>query len=94
MKSRELLLQSELNRFVRILKDNYDPQSIIVFGSLCAGKIKEWSDIGLVIIKNTYKPFFNRLKEVLSLLKPKVGVDILVYNTQEFKKMREKLFIK
>ncbi|MFQ6078846.1 MAG: nucleotidyltransferase domain-containing protein, partial [Thermodesulfobacteriota bacterium] len=43
-----------------------------------------WSDIDLVIVKDTRKRFLDRIKEVLALLQPEVGVDILVYTPQEF----------
>jgi len=40
-------------------------------------------------------PILERSKEVFSLLQPKVGVDILVYTPQEFKRLSEtNLFFK
>lgn len=48
----------------------------------------------MVIVKDTYKPFFDRIKEVLLLLKPKVGVDVMVYNRNEFSDMKKRLFFK
>jgi hypothetical protein len=46
-----------------------------------------WSDLGLVIVKATDKPFVERLKEVALLTRPRVGVDFFVYTPEEFKEM-------
>lgn len=78
-------LQRELDRWLNILKTKYEPQTIILFGSLASGHLKRWSDMDLIIIKETDKPFFERIKEILLFLKPQVGVDILVYTPEEFK---------
>jgi len=92
MNHREKLLWSEIKKFLSILKNKYDPELILLFGSLSSGIVKEWSDIDLVIVKNTVKPFYQRLKEVYSLLKPKVGTDILVYTPGEYSEMKKRLF--
>jgi len=94
MNSRKLLLQKELEKDIEILKNKYDPDKIILFGSLGSGKIKEWSDIDLIIIKDTEISFYERIKEILLLLKPTVGMDIFVYTPEEFSEMKERLFIK
>tara|TARA_B100000315_G_scaffold260807_1_gene325627 strand:+ start:19417 stop:20106 length:690 start_codon:yes stop_codon:yes gene_type:complete len=85
---RSLILEKELHRWVRILKENYHPEQIILFGSYAENRITSGSDIDLVIIKKTNKPFLERTKEVLLLIQPKVGVDILVYTPIEFKKLK------
>jgi len=94
MNKRKSLLKSELERFLKILKKHYSPQMILLFGSLASNKIKNWSDVDLIIVKDTDKPFFERLKEMYNLLKPKVGIDILIYTPDEYKKMKNRLFFK
>jgi len=89
-KNRAINLHNELKRWTEILKNEYSPKKIILFGSLADGKINKWSDIDLVIIKDTEKSFLDRIKEVLLLLHPKVGVDILVYTPREFKSLSAK----
>jgi len=92
---RTLELNYEIDRWQNLLKKKYHPQKIILFGSFVQGKIRRWSDVDMVIIKKTNKRFLDRIKEVLQLLKPKVGVDILVYTPDEFAKLCEtKLFFK
>lgn len=94
MAEREKLLRYELKKDLKILAERYKPEKVILFGSLNNGKVGEWSDIDLLIIKDTDKPFFERLKEVFLLLKPKVGMDILVYTLSEFNQIKDTLFFK
>ncbi|MDI3477596.1 MAG: uncharacterized protein PWQ59_1121 [Thermoanaerobacterium sp.] len=81
-------------RIVSVLIEKYDPLKIILFGSLATGNINDFSDIDLIVIKNSKKPFFERLEEVILLTMPKVGADILVYTPEEFKSTQDRLFIK
>ncbi|MEW6103322.1 MAG: nucleotidyltransferase domain-containing protein [bacterium] len=92
---RAFQLNDELKRWKEILKREYNPYKIILFGSFPKGKIGDWSDIDMVIIKDSNKPFLDRIKEVLLLLKPEVGLDVLVYTQEEFKKLLStRLFFK
>lgn len=59
---------------------------IILFGSLAEGKVNPYSDIDLVIIKDTRKRFLQRLKEVGLLCKARIGVDYLVYTPRSSEK--------
>ena len=94
VRERKINLQKELNRCISILKEKYHPKKVLLFGSLASDKINKWSDIDLILIKDTKKPFLERSKEVLLLLKPKVGMDILVYTPDEFRQLSEKRFFK
>jgi predicted nucleotidyltransferase len=94
IRRRTLQLQSELKRCISILKEKYKPEKILLFGSLANGKIGEWSDIDLIIVKDTKKPFLDRSKEVLLFVQPKVGMDILVYTSEEFEKLSSREFFK
>jgi predicted nucleotidyltransferase len=93
-KERTLKLQTELRRYINVLKEKYKPEKILLFGSLANGRIGMWSDIDLVIIKSTEKPFLDRTKELLLLLHPEVGMDILVYTPEEFETLKERKFFK
>jgi predicted nucleotidyltransferase len=92
---REKLLRQELKRYLNLLIEHENPEKIILFGSMATGVIHEWSDIDLVIIKETDLPFLRRLDEVYQLLHPRVGTDIIVYTPDEFKSMsEERIFIR
>ncbi|NJM66638.1 MAG: nucleotidyltransferase domain-containing protein [Acaryochloris sp. RU_4_1] len=93
--TRKQLLEAELRRYVAMLQETYDPQSVWVFGSMATGAVHEWSDIDLVIVKETNQRFLERTKEVLRLLQPKVGLDVLVYTPSEFQQLcQERAFVR
>jgi len=68
---------------VEILIREYEPEKLILFGSAAQGEVHEWSDLDLVVIKRTDKPMLERIEEVLRLVRPKVGLDVLVYTPEE-----------
>lgn len=85
---RYAVLSEALERIVHTLATEYQPEKIILFGSLATGDVGEWSDIDLAIIKDTPKRFIDRLKEVALLCREvRVGVDYLVYTPDELKRM-------
>ena len=57
-----------INKLVEVIKINYKPQRIILFGSHAWGNPTEESDIDLLIIKDTDKPFHKRWAEVCRLV--------------------------
>lgn len=59
-----------VRRVVRRLERTYHPTRVILFGSYAYGKPTKDSDIDLLIIKRTRKPFHRRLYEVRRLLFP------------------------
>ena len=75
-----------------IIKDlkKYEPEKIILFGSGARGEMDEYSDIDLVVIKETKKSFVERLVEVVEFLsKDAPRADIFVYTPEEFEVMQE-----
>lgn len=80
-------LNQALDQILTTLITKYHPEKIILFGSMANATVDEWSDLDLVIIKDTPLPFMQRLKEVALLCLAAVGVDYLVYTPEEFSKM-------
>jgi predicted nucleotidyltransferase len=95
VRARQERLERELNRWLPLLIAHEEPEKIILFGSFCSGDLGEWSDLDLVIVKETQAPFLDRIRQVLELLKPQVGVDVLVYTPGEFEQLsRERRFVR
>ena len=95
IQARRALLERELSRWLPLLIAHEQPDKIILFGSYCTGQVGEWSDLDMVIIKSTPAAFLDRTRQVLMLLKPRVGVDVLVYTPQEFEHLsRERAFLR
>ena len=84
VQDRKKLLKDELDRIVGIIRTKYDPEKIILFGSLALDSVHEWSDIDLLIVKNTDKRPIDRIMEVTRLIHPRIGVDLFIYTPEEY----------
>jgi predicted nucleotidyltransferase len=82
------LFHSYLQRAVRALAA-YEPERVIVFGSYARGDFDAYSDLDLVIIKETDRRFVERLVEAGSYLDLPISVDVFVYTPAEFQSMVE-----
>jgi predicted nucleotidyltransferase len=84
---RKQLLDEEMNRCLSMLTEQSSLEKVILFGTLANGAVHEWSDIDLVVVERTQLPFFQRIKRLRKLLKPRVGMDIMVYTSEEFDRL-------
>ncbi len=86
-------LEDELARFVDLVVREFDPVKIILFGSMAEGKPHLWSDIDIVVVRETEKDFIERAMEIRLNFRSITGIDLLVYTPEEFKQMSvERLF--
>ena len=76
-------LEQTLERILSALEEHYQPEQVIVFGSLASGHVTETSDLDLLIVKETNKRFFERIKDVVKICDYDIGVDFLIYTPQE-----------
>lgn len=86
------ILQAEIKKITAQIIKNYRPEKIILFGSAVWGEIGENSDLDLVIIKNTNKRFYDRIGELLKIVRnitPKPPIDFIVYTPSEFEHMKK-----
>ena len=67
----------------------YQPQKIILFGSAARGETDEFSDIDLIVAKETEERFFQRLLDVTAYLPKDVAIDVLVYTPGEIEGMEK-----
>ncbi|MBM3699467.1 MAG: nucleotidyltransferase domain-containing protein [Actinobacteria bacterium] len=92
---REKALKENLERIILDLKEKYNPNKVILFGSYASGKIKNFSDLDLLIIKDTKSKFFDRLREVTKICNYDIGVDFLIYTPEEYEdQLNNNLFFK
>lgn len=80
-------LTSELQRILYIITHQYQPLKVYLFGSLAGEDIQEWSDLDVVVIKQTQKSFYERSAEIIRLVKPQCGFDVIVYTPKEWEMM-------
>lgn len=76
------------------LKRKYNAEKLILFGSYARGDFNEGSDLDVVLIKNTNKRFIDRIGDALKIYKGKLPLEPFVYTPEEFKKMKNRDFIK
>lgn len=85
-----MISQKQIDEIVNKIVEGYQPEKIMLFGSYAHNKQNEDSDLDLFIIKDTEKPFFERLRNVRRLLaKTKLPYDILVYTNKEYNEKKQ-----
>ena len=77
--------QRELNKLSKQIIEKYKPEKIILFGSLASGKIREDSDIDLLVIKDTKKDYWQRAKEIAKIIDIDLPSDVLNITPKELK---------
>jgi predicted nucleotidyltransferase len=66
-----------IQRLADRIRETYRPERIVLFGSHAHGTVGEESDIDLLIVKETDKPFHKRWAEVAALIEPLAkGLDV------------------
>lgn len=85
--SSENELQEILAQVLERLK-SYNPEKVILFGSLVEGEADEYSDLDLLVIKDTKVPPLQRMQEAIRLCRGKpplttIGIDCLVCTPAE-----------
>lgn len=67
----------------------YGPEKIILFGSAARGDADEYSDLDVIVIKETDRRFVQRLVDAGALVSSPRHVDIFVYTPDELEAMIE-----
>ena len=95
LRERRKALERELRRYVDLLVRHYQPERIILFGSLAQDRVHEDSDIDLVVVAESDKGFLDRLEEAYVLLDPRESLDLFIYTPQEFQRLlHERPFVR
>lgn len=86
------LLKKSVEMLVNKLRGRVE--KISIFGSYSRGKADLFTDLDIILVMKTDKPFLERMKEIYSLLALPVDADILCYTPQEYNRMRGRGFFK
>lgn len=86
------LLKNSLETLIKRLQGKVE--RISIFGSYPRSKPNLFTDLDILIIMRTEKPFLKRIKEIYSLLALPVDADILCYTPEEFDKLKNRPFFK
>jgi predicted nucleotidyltransferase len=71
-----------------------DIEKVSLFGSYARGRADLFTDLDVLVIMDTDKPFVERAGEIYSLLCLPVDADILCYTPEEFRRMCDTPFMK
>lgn len=62
-------------------------RKVVAFGSVARGEPDQWSDLDLLIVADTARPFFERFKDFAGIYSVWPRLDLLVYTPEEFERM-------
>jgi predicted nucleotidyltransferase len=81
-----------LDEKLGLIKLEYAPTRLIVFGSRAEGRAREESDIDIIIVSDRFKNtrYVNRMGDFLIKVRPHVHVDAICYTPDEFEVMLHK----
>lgn len=79
-------IEEKLERIMAGL-EAYGAEKAMLFGSAARGDDDAYSDIDLIVIKQTDKRFLDRLADIITLIDPDFALDVLVYTPEEFERM-------
>jgi predicted nucleotidyltransferase len=82
------LLLSDLDELRRRIAPHVRlARKVIAFGSVARGEADAWSDLDLIVVADTARPFFERFKDFAGLYDVWPRLDLLVYTPEEFARM-------
>ncbi len=81
--------QVEIAQVIKALRA-YEPEKVILYGSFARGDYHAGSDLDLIIVKETDRPFTDRIGDVLRLCGSGIPVEPLVYRPSEIDTMLER----
>jgi predicted nucleotidyltransferase len=74
------------SRITSFLRDRFADKGVreaYIFGSFAQGNCTAWSDLDIVIVKQTDQPFVERPREFPEVYELGIPVDLLVYTPEE-----------
>lgn len=84
-----------LDRFLKIIKEKYQPEKILIFGSRARGDHLLESDMDIIIVSSKFQgiDWIKRIREVSDLWEGLVLLEPLCYTPQEFEEKRKQIGI-
>src|SRR2546428_5165186 len=88
------LLEGSLESLVETLKRRSDILRISISGSYAQGRTDLFTDLDVLVIMDSARPFIERQRELYELLGLPVDLDLLCYTPGEFDKIKDRPFFR
>ncbi|MEW6447642.1 MAG: nucleotidyltransferase domain-containing protein [Bacillota bacterium] len=88
------LLRESLERAVAVLSSLKEVERVSLVGSYACGRADLLTDLDLLVVMRTKRPFLERLRELYSLLALPVDLDLLCYTPEELDALKDRPFFK
>ena len=90
----KLEIEDSIRKIASVLKGKVERLS--VFGSFARKEHGLFSDLDILIVMKTDKPYLERIKELYSIIAPHVNcdVDVICYTPNEFERLKDSPFLK
>jgi len=62
-------------------------RKVVAFGSVARGDADEWSDLDLLIVADTPRPFFQRFEDFAGIYDVWKRLDLVIYTPEELERM-------
>ena len=84
--NQDTLLEEFQRDVVPLLKERYNPEKMIIFGSYATNTSHEGSDVDVILVSDYFSsiPFISRMTEVLLNIPFRIHVDYICYTPDEF----------
>lgn len=87
-------LEAAPRRIVERLSGVEGIQRVSLFGSYARGRRDPFTDLDVLVIWDTDKPFLERLSFLHALFDVGVDLDVFCYTPEEFERMRDRPFLR
>lgn len=86
----DIWLEKFRNEAVPIIKLQYNPEKILLFGSRVKGNARESSDIDVIIVSKAFYdiPFIKRMALMIKKVRFKKHIDFICYTPDEFDRIK------
>ncbi|MCD6403199.1 MAG: nucleotidyltransferase domain-containing protein [Candidatus Aenigmarchaeota archaeon] len=88
-------VKKEIIDFLQKVKEKFEPEKVILFGSRAKGEYLKHSDYDFIIVSKKFEGmnFLKRMEKVYELWDKDVPMDVLCYTPKEFEKKRKEIGI-
>lgn len=87
-------LDAAPQRIIERLSDVKGVQRVSLFGSYARGRRDLFTDLDVLVVWATGKPFLERLEFLYSVLHVGVDMDVICYTPAEFEAMKDRPFLR